>query len=169
MKVIKESRNSKSLILVHQVLHKLLWVFALYLKWHLANLAFLQLYHLTLLVISLLQTCKNRIYKFSNTGQFITKWGYPGTGSGQFNHSNDLATDRFGNVYVTDGNNNRVQVFNNVGLFLRTLGLLGNQPGQFNNPFGIAVDSNGSIFVTDEFNNRVERFTPCMIFTSPCN
>jgi tripartite motif-containing protein 71 len=64
----------------------------------------------------------DRIQKFSSTGHFITKWGYSGSGNGQFNGPGGVATDSAGSVYVTDYDNNRVQKFDNNGKFLATWG-----------------------------------------------
>lgn len=53
----------------------------------------------------------DRIEKFTSTGEFLTKWGTPGTGDGQFTAATDVAVDDDGNVYVADTGNSRVQKF----------------------------------------------------------
>ena len=47
-------------------------------------------------------TGNNRIQKFTNTGNFIRKWGTGGTGDGQFGNPFGIAVDPSGHVFVTD-------------------------------------------------------------------
>ncbi len=47
----------------------------------------------------------NRIQKFDSNGNFITKWGFKGTGDGQFDNPYGIAVDSSGNVYVADTDN----------------------------------------------------------------
>jgi len=53
----------------------------------------------------------HRIQKFTSSGTFITKWGFYGTGDGEFNSPSGIAVGASGNVYVADYYNNRIQVF----------------------------------------------------------
>lgn len=53
----------------------------------------------------------DRVQKFDNNGKFITKWGSPGNGDGQFNTPIGVIVDPSGYVYVVDGDNKRIQVF----------------------------------------------------------
>jgi hypothetical protein len=41
---------------------------------------------------------------------FLTKWGTPGSGDGQFAYPNSVAVDGSGNVYVADGGNHNIQI-----------------------------------------------------------
>ncbi len=43
--------------------------------------------------------------------RFVTQWGGPGTGNGEFNAPVGVAVDAWGNVYVSDSGNNRIQKF----------------------------------------------------------
>jgi hypothetical protein len=90
---------------------------------------------------------------------FLTKWGTPGSGDGQFNTTVAVAVDGSGNVYVVDRNNNRVEKFSSSGTFLAKWGSFGSGDGQFNGPWGVAVDSSGNVYVTDGGNNRVQKFS----------
>ena len=60
--------------------------------------------------------------KFDSEGNFITKWGTPGSGDGQFTRPGDIAVDSEGNTYVTDQGNNRVQKFDSEGNFITKWG-----------------------------------------------
>ena len=53
-----------------------------------------------------------RIVKFDAEGNYVTHWGEPGSGRGEFNSIHAIATDIRGNIYVADRLNSRIQVFN---------------------------------------------------------
>ena len=62
-------------------------------------------------------TWNHRIQKFTNEGQFVSKWGVFGSTGGELGQENlfygprSLAIGRDGNLYVMDTGNKRVQVF----------------------------------------------------------
>jgi tripartite motif-containing protein 71 len=100
---------------------------------------------------------------------FVTQWGTMGSGDGQFNGANAVATDASGAVYVSDGSNNRVEKFSASGAFITKWGTPGSGNGQFNTPDGIATDSVGNVYVADYGNNRIEKFDSSGNFlTSQC-
>src|SRR5439155_15069486 len=61
----------------------------------------------------------SRIQKFDANGTFLTAWGSPGSGNGQFGGGSangayaydpsGVATDGSGNVYLADAGDNRIQ------------------------------------------------------------
>jgi streptogramin lyase len=91
----------------------------------------------------------DRIQKFTPEGGFITKWGKPGSGSGEFLVPSGVAVGPSGNVYVVDWGHSRIQKFGPSGAFLTTWGSHGDGNGQFQSAQGIAVDSRERVYVTD--------------------
>jgi DNA-binding beta-propeller fold protein YncE len=91
---------------------------------------------------------------------FLTAWGDPGSGAGEFADPFGVAIDLIGHVYVTDTGNNRVQKFTSDGNYLGQWGGSGSGPGQFEAPRGIVVDAAGFVYVTDGGNNRIQKFEP---------
>ncbi|HOZ53258.1 MAG TPA: hypothetical protein PK142_01110, partial [bacterium] len=53
----------------------------------------------------------NRIQKFDSSGNYLSQFGLPGVGSGQFNNPTDITLDSSGNIFVVDTENNRMQKF----------------------------------------------------------
>lgn len=89
-------------------------------------------------------------------------------GAATFSFPQDLATDRLGNVYVSDINAHVIRKITPDGE-VRTLagaaGLVGNDDGhagaaRFNYPKGIATDPAGNVFVVDSNNYAIRRITP---------
>ncbi len=82
---------------------------------------------------------------------FLSAWGTKGSGDGQFDTPDGLATDSAGRLFVADRSNDRVQVFSADGTFIASwkdgLGL--------RSPYGVAVDDRGAVYVIDNGNNRV--------------
>jgi tripartite motif-containing protein 71 len=101
-----------------------------------------------------------RIQEFSGTGTFVTKWGSPGTGDGQFNRPIGVATDAAGNVYVADWRNSRIQKFTGAGTFITKWGSPGSGNGEFGSPRGVAIDGSGHVYVADWGNYRIQKFAP---------
>jgi len=88
----------------------------------------------------------------------LFQWGSNGSGNGQFIGPNAVATDAYGNVYVSDLGNNRVEKFDSNGNYLTQWGSSGSGNGQFDLPYGIAVDGSGNVYVLDQGNNRIQVF-----------
>jgi len=53
----------------------------------------------------------NRIQKFTSGGVFVSTWGTPGTGDGEFDYPVGVAVASDGSVYVADRGNGRIQKF----------------------------------------------------------
>jgi DNA-binding beta-propeller fold protein YncE len=94
------------------------------------------------------------------SGNFLGKWGTPGSGDGQFSSPAGIAIDSTsGNIFIADRANDRIQVFDSNGNFITKWGSRGSADGQFNNPIGVAVGADGRIYVTDEGNARIQVFS----------
>jgi DNA-binding beta-propeller fold protein YncE len=110
------------------------------------------------------------IQEFTSTGTYITQWGTPGSGDGQFSSTpapHGVAVDASGNVYVADSGNDRIQKFTSTGTYLTQWGTPGTGDGQFNAPLGVAVDASGYVYVADFNNNRMQKFGPASQLSVP--
>jgi DNA-binding beta-propeller fold protein YncE len=92
------------------------------------------------------------------TGAVLSKFGKPGTASGDLFHPTNIAVGPGGDLFVTETGNFRVQRFTPDGRHVRFYGEAGNQPGTFARPKGIAVDRAGRIYVGDAAFQNVQIF-----------
>ncbi len=63
----------------------------------------------------------SRVAKVDKDGNWLSSWGTPGDGPGQFNTPHSIAIDSHDNIYVADRGNGRIQVFDTNGNFLRQI------------------------------------------------
>ena len=92
----------------------------------------------------------HRIQKFSNTGEFLLKWGSRGTLDGQFNEPKGIAVHPNGDVYVCDFYNARVQVFDSDGNFKFKWGGF----SRYNGLRGIDFDAEGNVYTLEWGNSN---------------
>jgi DNA-binding beta-propeller fold protein YncE len=105
-----------------------------------------------------------RISKFDPEGKFVTCWGAPGTGPGEFGRVRALTFrphDPEHLLYCADACNHRIQVFTRDGQLVRVWGEAGEAPGQLSYPYDLAFSPAGDVLYVIEFgNHRVQKFTP---------
>ncbi len=63
----------------------------------------------------------SRVAKLNKDGDWITSFGEPGKGPGQFNTPHNIVADASGTLYVADRGNRRIQVFDDDGNFQRMI------------------------------------------------
>jgi DNA-binding beta-propeller fold protein YncE len=77
-----------------------------------------------------------------------------------FNRPTDIAWDKAGNIFLSDGyNNSRAVKYDKNGHYLGEIGTRGSAPNQMNTPHSIQVDNNGNVYVADRGNNRIQVFS----------
>lgn len=96
--------------------------------------------------------------RLCSTGGAVSTWGGSGSGNGQFQSVDGIATDGDA-VWVSDRILNRVQRFTSAGVYVSQFGVSGSGAGQLNAPQGLAYDSaNALLAVADSGNHRIQRF-----------
>ena len=98
------------------------------------------------------------VYKLDD-GQYVRKFGTPGTGIGQLGTPTSLTIDRYDFILVTEYLNNRVSVFDSSGSLVHCFGSAGGGLGQFRFPRSIAISPRGNIYVSDYDNQRIQFFS----------
>jgi DNA-binding beta-propeller fold protein YncE len=95
------------------------------------------------------------VKKFDRGGNFIRKWGLHGTGDGEFNRPEEIATFSGNSLLVVDSQNHRIQEFSRDGVFITKWG----SPGQFQAPTGVAINKIDDMhYISDTGNHRVQRY-----------
>ena len=78
---------------------------------------------------------------------------------GMFRQVTDMAWDKAGNTYISDGYiNSRIAKVDKQGNWITSWGEPGEQPGQFRTPHSIAVDAEDHVYVADRGNRRIQVF-----------
>ena len=103
-------------------------------------------------------SCNHRIQRFTTDGEFVTMWGRPGDGPGEFNYPYAVAVEPRpgGDIFVVEWQNNRVQRFDADGRPLGSWGRTGRNLGELATPWDVAVDESGRMYVVDFGNHRVQ-------------
>ncbi len=99
-----------------------------------------------------------RIQKRNSDLDFISNFGAPGDGPGQFSRPKGVATDSEGHVYVIDALFDNVQIFDSAGRVLLAFGRPGSGSGEFWLPNSIFIDDSDRIYISDSYNKRVQVF-----------
>jgi len=103
--------------------------------------------------------CANRVQYFTASGSFLGKWGWGGSGNGQFNTPYGIAVANDGTVFVADNAHHRIQYFTASGSFLGKWGTRGSGNGEFAWPRDVAISKTGArAYVADYNNHRIQYF-----------
>jgi hypothetical protein len=86
----------------------------------------------------------NRIKIFNSDGTFVSEFGSPGFGDGQFNNITAITVLTNGNIVVSDAANQCVQIFDSNGLFLSKFSY------QTGFPSGISQTVNENIIICND-------------------
>jgi len=89
------------------------------------------------------------ISKYSPSGAFITKWGNPGSGPGQFSSIWGIRAGPDGNIYAVDASNKNIQKFAPSGAYLATI------KGALQYPQGLDIDKDGNFYVADSGTGQI--------------
>jgi hypothetical protein len=94
--------------------------------------------------------------------------GYSGDGglatAAEINHPYGVATDRQGNLFISDDIDNRIRMVNSVGVISTYAGTgVGGYSGdggpataaQISGPYKVNTDANGSVYIADRLNARI--------------
>jgi tripartite motif-containing protein 71 len=106
----------------------------------------------------------DRVEEFGRSGRYITQFGGPGSGNGQFSFgpSAGVATSLTGYIYVVDANDHRVERWldpSHAPSYVGSFGSAGAGAGKFLAPSEVAVDPGGNVYVADATGNTVQKFS----------
>lgn len=123
--------------------------------------------------VFVVEAAKTHVLHLGADGTVLNSWGEPGAGPGQFNFQrtretvllSGIATDRQGDVYVTESGNARIQKFAPDGTLISSWGKAGPGEGTFLRLIGVAVDAQGFVYASDgDGPFTVQKFDPSGAF-----
>ena len=100
-----------------------------------------------------------RVTVYDIDSEFYGAYGGYGEGLGQFRWPTAIASDKEGNVYISDEQTNRINIYSDDGTPAGHWGAGGTEAGELRGPSGIAFDADGDLYVSDHLNNRIQKFT----------
>lgn len=95
-----------------------------------------------------------RIVTFDKQQNYLSSFGKPGDGYGQFTRPKGVDADKYGNIYVVDAAFENVQVFDPEGQLLISFGGTYAGPGGMWLPAGIAIDDQHNKYFSDYVDKR---------------
>lgn len=97
----------------------------------------------------------HRLQVFDTDGNFLFRFGSPGSGDGHFQSPSGVAVTKTGDIVVADTMNNRIQIFTKEGKFIKKIDKGALQSERLHQPYAVAVDNDGHLIVVDRGNARV--------------
>jgi len=94
-----------------------------------------------------------------STGSLVQPIGSYGTNPNQFALPFGMATNRAGNIFVSDSRLHRVSKFSSDGRLMLNFGSQGQKVGFLNCPEGLALLGEERIYVADSRNHRIQYFS----------
>jgi len=106
--------------------------------------------------IYIVDTLNNQIQKFTENGEFVTKWGSENNEYGQLNNPIGIAVSQENLVYVTDTENGRVLKFNSNGLIMswENDDIVNHYQIDHCEPYAIAVCNKGHLYISELCQNN---------------
>ena len=89
-----------------------------------------------------------QLLKYDRMGNFMKKWGGPGTGPGQFDTPHSIVVDDEGLIYVADRQNRRIQIFDEEGIYIKEWHYKGL-------PCGLHFDEYGTLWMVSGFAGEI--------------
>lgn len=93
-----------------------------------------------------------RVVKFDKDGRYLTAWGKPGKGPGEFNLVHSIAVDKKRRVYVSDRSNSRIQVFDENGKYV-------DEWPNIRSPYHIYMTDDQHLWVSDGVTNKILKYS----------
>ena len=118
--------------------------------------------------IYVVDSLDNCVQVFSPAGDYLTRFGVQGGGSGQLNMPTGIAFEKVARqLAVADTLNGRIQFFDTNGAYQRTVCSFGSGPLKLTFPLGVAfeytagaVPAVSRMYVTDSFQGNVQAIDP---------
>ena len=107
---------------------------------------------------------QNKLIVFDSRLKYQSTIGYGGNTWFQYDNCfakpSGLASDKDGNIYVTDRDNHYVKKFTTAGKFVSKLGTgkPGSKHDEFNQPRALTISSNNLLYIADGLNHRIQVF-----------
>tara|TARA_B100000686_G_scaffold332549_1_gene397423 strand:- start:2133 stop:3101 length:969 start_codon:yes stop_codon:yes gene_type:complete len=89
-----------------------------------------------------------QLLKYDSSGNFLIKWGGPGTASGEFDTPHSIVVDNEGLIYVADRQNRRIQIFDDEGTYQKEWQYKGL-------PCGLHFDEDGTLWMVSGFAGEI--------------
>lgn len=102
---------------------------------------------------------RNRVMKFTRSGEFITEWGSRDYDSVDLGRPMAISLSPDSQrLYVVDAGNNCIRFYDREGKSLGSFGVEGAAPGEIKYPLDLALAPDGTLYVVEYGNSRITHF-----------